>query len=470
MTAARPRRRAPDPSALAAAVARFGADAAAKLDPAVDAQPEDQLRGPLENLFADLAAALGYPAGSVVPVGEARLASLRTRPDYAIKVDGTVVGYVEVKAPAKPYDPRQFAEAHDRDQWDRLKAVSNLLYTNGGGFTHWRDGRLQSAVGLGGDVRTVGADLTAPPQLADLFERFLGADPVKPRTAKELAALLAHRCRLMRAEVAECLAAKVEPFVGLAADWRQTLFPEATDAQFADGYAQAVTFGLLLAKSYDIDVSESHAAGLHAAAKALGRRATVMGAALGVLTDPIADAGGADADFPGGGPAPLETSLGELRRQLAVVDWAALAGGDADAWLYFYEDFLQEYDAALRRETGSYYTPPRVVAAMCRLTDELLKSPARFGLRRGLADASVTVADPAVGTGTFLLGVLRRIRDAAVADRNAGRVPELVAGAAGRLTGFERQLGPYAVAQVRVRANLHRGRFALRLPSRKTQL
>ena len=33
----------------------------------------------------------------------------------------------------------------------------------------------------------------------------------------------------------------------LATDWRKLLFPDASDTQFADGYAQAVTFGLLLA-------------------------------------------------------------------------------------------------------------------------------------------------------------------------------------------------------------------------------
>ena len=35
----------------------------------------------------------------------------------------------------------------------------------------------------------------------------------------------------------------------LAHDWRKLLFPEADDAQFADGYAQAVTFGLLVARA-----------------------------------------------------------------------------------------------------------------------------------------------------------------------------------------------------------------------------
>ena len=41
----------------------------------------------------------------------------------------------------------------------------------------------------------------------------------------------------------------------LAEDWRKLLFPEADDKQFADGYAQAVTFGLLVARARDIPLS-----------------------------------------------------------------------------------------------------------------------------------------------------------------------------------------------------------------------
>ena len=41
---------------------------------------------------------------------------------------------------------------------------------------------------------------------------------------------------------------------GVAQDWRKLLFPDADDAKFADGYAQAVTFGLLIARAKDISL------------------------------------------------------------------------------------------------------------------------------------------------------------------------------------------------------------------------
>ena len=46
----------------------------------------------------------------------------------------------------------------------------------------------------------------------------------------------------------------------------------------------------------------------------------------------------------------------------AAAVWVTISKDAPDAWLYFYEDFLEVYDNALRKRTGSYYTPPEVVA------------------------------------------------------------------------------------------------------------
>ena len=149
----------------------------------------------------------------------------------------------------------------------------------------------------------------------------------------------------------------------------------------------------------------------------------------------------------------MKTSLGTLTRVLDVVDWTKISKGKPEAWLYFYEDFLEIYDHALRKLTGSYYTPPEAVASMVRLVDEALKSPS-FGLHAGLASHSVMVADPATGTGTFLLGVLRRIAQTVEADEGKGAVKGKINEAVGRLIAFEMQLGPFAVAQLRILAEI----------------
>ncbi|MEO7026780.1 MAG: hypothetical protein ABI056_04415, partial [Caulobacteraceae bacterium] len=64
------------------------------------------------------------------------------------------------------------------------------------------------------------------------------------------------------------------------------------------------------------------------------------------------------------------------------------------------------------------------------------------------------LVDPAVGTGTFLLGVLQSIKATVEADEGAGSVPAAITAALGRLIGFELQFGPFAVAQLRVLAEL----------------
>ncbi|MBX9792464.1 MAG: N-6 DNA methylase, partial [Pirellulales bacterium] len=153
-----------------------------------------------------------------------------------------------------------------------------------------------------------------------------------------------------------------------------------------------------------------------------------------------------------GNEATLKTSLGALVRVLDAVNWQAVSKGKPDAWLYFYEDFLEVYDNKLRKLTGSYYTPPEVVEPMIRLVDDVLRR--HFGRSAGLASADVTLADPAVGTGTFILGVLRRIAADVEADQGAGAVPQAIESAVGRLIAFEMQLGPFAVAQLRIYAEL----------------
>lgn len=132
---------------VAAAVSHYGASLKPKLASiAIEGAPEDQLRGPLESLVRDLAEVGGLPAGSVHLVGETTLAALKTRPDFAVTVSKALVGFIEVKAPGKGADPRKFNDPHDKEQWDKLKSLPNLIYTDGNAFSLWRDGRLASAI------------------------------------------------------------------------------------------------------------------------------------------------------------------------------------------------------------------------------------------------------------------------------------------------------------------------------------
>jgi type I restriction-modification system DNA methylase subunit len=151
--------------------------------------------------------------------------------------------------------------------------------------------------------------------------------------------------------------------------------------------------------------------GLDQVSRTLRQSNLLIGTALRVLTDDVDN------------QATLKTSLNTLTRVLDVVHWPTISKGGPEAWLYFYEGFLSVYDNALRKKTGSYYTPPEIVTAMVRLVDETLRDERRFGVTEGLASPDVTLADPAMGTGTFLLGVLQRIADRVEEDQRQGRSP-----------------------------------------------
>lgn len=419
------------------AISSFGAAVHGKLSsPVVVGQPEDQLRNPIEQLIHALNSAVGSNLEKLTVIGEVSLSDLKTRPDFAVLSNHLLVGFVELKAPGKGADLGKF-KGHDRVQAQKLLLRPNLLFSDGQSFSLWQNGeQVGGTVRLIGDVATSGSSLVAPDELRDLFYRFFSWNPSAPRSAPELATTAARLCRLLRDEVNEELERGDKGLKEAANDWRHLLFPEATDEQFADGYAQAVTFGMLIARAKDIDLHQD----ISVISDQLGSTNSLIGRALQILAH-------ASQDLPG-----LTRAIETLRRVLAVVDWTKFGKVPSETWLYFYERFLAVYDPALRQRTGSYYTPPPVVSAMTRWTDEALRK--QLGLTRGLADPSVHLIDPAMGTGTFLLEVFRVIADQTVKDYGPGAAGAELTEALKRLVGFEIQLGPFAVAQLRILAEL----------------
>jgi hypothetical protein len=143
--------------AVAEAISEFGAAVLAKRSLGIG-QPEDQMRAPLEQLLRRIAKAQHT---KLVAHGEVRIADLRVRADYAISIGGAVCGYVEVKAPGKGAIPEEWSvKSHDRRQWEKLKKLPNLLYTDGNDWALYRDGEpFGEPARVDGDIRRSGKRL-----------------------------------------------------------------------------------------------------------------------------------------------------------------------------------------------------------------------------------------------------------------------------------------------------------------------
>lgn len=426
------------PEWLAQAVSEFGKACKERLDG--PGEPEAAIRPAIEALIRTAGTALSL---HVVEHGESSLNDLQVRPDYAIRVNGVITGYVEVKKPRTDIDPDSFT-GHNRIQWERLRNLPNLIYTNGQSWALFRNGELiRERAYLDGDLYTTGSRLKVRDASFELLLRdFLPWKPDPITSVTRLVRAVAPLCLLLRGEVRDQLSRESQaiqagkprheqPFTGLAADWRSLLFPAADDDKFADGYAQAVTFALLLARAENIEIADRS---LHEIGNDLGPGHSLMGRALQILTDYVSDT--------------FRVTLDLMVRVIGAVDWETIRAGHVDAYLHLYEHFLGEYDEKLRRESGSYYTPREVVVEMVRLADEALRS--RLGLDQGFMSPDVVTVDPAMGTGTYLLEVIQRVAGQAAAQEGPGAAPGAVSETIRRLAGFELQMGPYAVAELRV--------------------
>ena len=147
-----------------------------------------------------------------------------------------------------------------------------------------------------------------------------------------------------------------------------------------------------------------------------------------------------------------------------------------DPIIHFYETFLSEYDPALRKARGVWYTPEPVVKFIVRAVDDILKT--EFNLPKGLTDISKTkitlkvpthdkrytaglrdyeqevhkvqILDPATGTGTFLAGVVKYIYGknfAAMQGAWSGYVEDHLIP---RLNGFELLMASYSMAHLKL--------------------
>ena len=418
----------------------FATSVKVKMTQIVKGDREDQLRGPFETFMKDAATVFGL---NIVCTGETPLPDRIGKPDYAILLDGLLAGYVELKAPGVGANCTKFNDNHNINQFQRFTSVPNILYTDGNEWALYRNGeRVGSIVHLEGNIPTEGkkaVNSTNANSIERLLRDFLSWKPSIPCgkdgriNLEGFASLLAPLCRMLRDDVKDTLKNTNSSLAGIAKDWRMLLFPDASDEQFADAYAQTVTFALLLGRSEGADPLN-----VESAQKALAAEHNLLSEALHFLVHERMR-------------SEISSSLNLLLRVIGVVPIDTLAGPESP-WLYFYEDFLAVYDPGLRKDVGAYYTPVQVVRAQVRLIDDLLIR--RVGKPMGFGDPGVFTLDPAVGTGTYLLGVIEHVLGRVRAEQGSGAVAGQATTLAKNLYGFECLVGPYAVSELRISCTL----------------
>lgn len=129
--------------------------------------------------------------------------------------------------------------------------------------------------------------------------------------------------------------------------------------------------------------------------------------------------------------------------------------GKEDPIVYFYERFLDIYEKEEKKRRGVYYTPMPAVDFIVRSVTHFLKK--EFGCSCGCLDSSVSILDPATGTGTFL----RRIILEAFGEYRSqygrecpGWNDYVCENLLNRLYGFEFMMAPYAVAHMKLAMTL----------------
>lgn len=387
-------------------------------------------------------------------------------PDFMFMRGDVPIGWCEAKDIDKDVIRLKGYSVEQRKRYEA--AYPNLIYTNGVDFEFIREGQSVHYVSIADFLM----GLQPVPDRFDELERqlrlFAEQKPISIRSAAKLAEMMAAKAAIIKDELE--IALKEDPdyrsaLGGQFKSFQANLLPALTPTEFADLYAETITYGMFAARLHDDDLTT------FSRAEAL-EKLPASNPFLKGLFDYIA------------GPA-LPQRLVYIVDDLAQVlrasdphslfrDFGKFTARN-DPFVHFYEDFLAAYNPAKRKARGVWYTPEPVVDFIVRAVDDVLKS--EFGLADGLADTGkvtvdwdtglnhpktgkpltekrevhrVQILDPATGTGTFLAKAVQLI-----ADRIKGAAPGMWSGYVEqdllpRLHGFELLMASYAMCHMKL--------------------
>lgn len=252
------------------------------------------------------------------------------------------------------------------------------------------------------------------------------------------------------------------PLHNLYNSFKKVLIHDLSVDDFADMYAQTVTYGLFSAFTANPHSDEVRLEKI----EALIPRTNPFLGELFVECVRVGTEEQAGMDLDELGLSELMALLSQTKMETILQDFGRQTRNE-DPVIHFYESFLHEYDAEMKAQRGVFYTPDPVVSFIVRSVDYLLREEldcpdgfADIGMVewKGRLVPKVQVLDPATGTGTFLKYVIkcvyetfheknRRFSHKEIDQRwNQYVSTHLLP----RIYGFELMMAPYTVAHLKL--------------------
>lgn len=377
------------------------------------------------------------------------------KPDFIVLKGEIPLVYLEAKDIGVSLDKIEKSE-----QMTRYYGYENLVLTDYVEFRLYRNG-----ISYGEPIKIAEYDVknrTIIPRsenyeyLTKTLVEFTQSHKEPLKSGEHLAKIMGGKGQRIRDNIKEILTSELgknSELMNVYETIKRLLVQDLTPASFADMYAQTLVYGLFVARFYDNSLgsfSRQEARDLipasnpflghffdHIAGRNFEKR-------LSYIVDELCEV------F-------THANVADLMEQHFRVSSKKGTQRGQDQVIHFYEDFLKEYDEALRKKMGAYYTPLPVVQFIVRSVDYLLKKD--FGLLGGLANTSKTadglhkvqILDPAVGTGTFISDVIGKIYTRIKDNGQKGRWPAYVHhDLLPRLYGFELMMAPYTIAHLKL--------------------
>lgn len=388
-------------------------------------------------------------------------------PDYILLRKDIPVGYIEAKDIDAVLKDKKYSE-----QFNRYKnSLDNLIITNYVDFELFVSGEYVDSVSLG---RIDGNKLSSLEEhfakFIELLKTFTGYHGQTIKSTVALSKMMAQKAKLLAQIIEQSLiednanssnSTLFDQYQG----FKQILIHDITVKDFADVYAQTITYGMFAARLHDenLDTFSRQEA------------ATLIPKSNPFLRNLFQYVAGYDLD---NRIVWIVDAIAEMFRAVdlhkLLTDFSQKSH-QQDPIIHFYENFLAEYDPKLRKSRGVWYTPEAVVNFIVRGVDEVLKT--EFKIKDGLASDvktkiklatssidkktkkpimqenevhKVQILDPATGTGTFLAETIKHIYSSKFKNMQGLWNSYVSQHLIPRLNGFEILMASYAMAHLKL--------------------